>query len=130
MTCSSAVLAPSRALAQELPADEAELLRSQTTDGKPAHLVVYTAYLDQSTKRSADITVQELRAGFSVKVAIANSDPTVAAVDSSIVLYGGAESTPVLYRPLKEGTTTISVNAPQGFETPSNATYVTTTVLK
>ena len=44
---------------------------------EPTHVVVWTAYLDPVTHRSADITVQPLRAGLSLTIPLTNSNPAV-----------------------------------------------------
>ncbi len=68
--------------------DEAEVLRPEApefphgffgnlTSGKTTPIVVYTAYLVPKTHRGADITIQSLRAGISLKVSLQNSNPVV-----------------------------------------------------
>ena len=117
------------------PPDEREVLQPEAPEVPPrfatslAHgivpLVVWTAQLDPSTKRGADITVQPLRAGLSLNVLLRNTNPAIGTVDSSVVIEGGSEHAPTQFTPLSAGSTVISVDTPSGFTTPSNATRVT-----
>lgn len=94
------------------------------SDKKPLWVSVWPVYLDPSTRRGADITAQELRGGVSVPVTLKNSDPSVAEVASSVLVNATQKSLLTQFRPLKAGETTISVDTPAGFSTPSNATSV------
>jgi hypothetical protein len=116
------------------PPDEAEVFRPDSAGGhqnmfvallsehKPTDLVVYTAFLDPATKRAADITVEQLRAGLTLSVDLKNSAPAVGTVPSRVTINGGSERTLTQFTPLSAGKTVISVGTPQGFVTPSNST--------
>jgi hypothetical protein len=120
------------------PPDEAELFRkhgegdrgfvSHLSKSDTMALVVWTAQLDPETHRSADITVQELRAGIELKVPIETSDPAVGAVDSSVTISGGSDNAVTHFKPLKPGTTAISAVTPHGFTPSANSTSVTAVV--
>jgi hypothetical protein len=86
------------------------------------------AQLDPATKRGADITVQPLRAGLSIKVALQNSNPAVGEIADSVIIEGGAEHAATHFAARSEGSTVISAATPAGFTTPSNATSVTAVV--
>jgi hypothetical protein len=113
--------------------DEAELLRpnapvgpngffAKKSAGHPIPIVVYTVQLDPVTHRCADITVQPLRAGQTLKVDLSNSDPSVGNVASSVTIQGGSSQGYAEFTPRNVGTTTLSVTTPPGFTTPTNAT--------
>jgi hypothetical protein len=116
------------------PPDEAEFLRPESAGSKrnkfvtllsqPEHepLIVYTAYLHPESRRSADITVQPLRAGLSLTVDLENTNPDVGKIEAKPVIQGGADRSVIPFRPKSVGETVISVVTPEGFTTPSNAT--------
>ena len=116
------------------PPDEAEVFRplsagksqnlfvAMLSAGRPTPLVLYTAYLDPTTHRSADITVQPLRAGLSLAVGVKNADPGVGEVDSHVTINGGSDRGLITFKPLSVGKTIISVVKPDGFTQPTNAT--------
>jgi len=121
------------------PPDEAEVLRkvavtdprpftTSLSDRKPTHVTVWTAYLDPSSRRGADFTVQELRPGVSATVDLKSSNPDVAKVAPTITVASCSHSASTEFVPLKTGQTVISVSTPNGFTTPTNATEVTATV--
>jgi hypothetical protein len=125
--------------ASQGPPDEAHVLRK---DGAPESsvasagvrkggkttLVAWTVQLDPATHRSADITVQPLRAGRVVKVTLTNSDPRVGKVPSTLVIAGGAEHAAATFEARRAGTTMIAVETPQGFTFSANSTSVQTVV--
>ena len=113
--------------------DEAEVLRPEAPEGPhgffaslSAHntslVVVYMVYLDPKTHRGADLTVQPLRAGLSITVALSNSNPAVGTVPSSVTIMGGSNQGITQFGPLSVGSTVLSVATPKGFTTASNAT--------
>lgn len=112
--------------------DEAEILRPNApigvngfftkVTGGPVHFVAYMAQLDRVTRRGADITVQMLRSGLTLKVNLTNSDPSVGTSPSTVTVVGGSDQGGGVFTPLKEGSSVISVVTPRGFTTPSNAT--------
>jgi hypothetical protein len=116
------------------PPDEAEVFRPDTagshrnlfvallSDTAEHPLIVYTAYLDPKSRRSADITVQQLRAGLSLNVGLKNSNPAIAAIDTTTVIKGGSDRALIPFKPVSKGESIISVETPAGFTTPSNAT--------
>jgi len=116
------------------PPDEAELFRPDTagshrnnfvallSEKSPTPLIVYTAWLDPVTRRSADVTVQPLRAGMSVTVDLHNANPKVATIESKAVIKGGSDRGLAAFHPISIGETVISVVTPEGFTKPSNAT--------
>jgi hypothetical protein len=116
------------------PPDEAELFRPESagshrnlfvallSETKPHPLIVYTAFLDPKTRRSADITVQQLRAGLSLSVGLKNSNPGIAAIEPKTEIKGGSDRALIPFKALRTGETIIAVETPNGFTTPSNAT--------
>ena len=116
------------------PPDEAELFRKgqEGSRGFVSHLTkkakmpmaVWTAQLDPITLRSADITVQPLRAGMTLKVDIESSNPGVGSVGSSVVIKGGSEIGNTDFTPLSKGSTVISAITPAGFTKSANSTSV------
>jgi len=123
------------------PPDEAQVLKKETSDGthgftmkasgdKPMKLIVWTAQLDPKTHRSADITVQPLRAGMSLTVPLTNSNPAVGKIASQVTITGGSDHGSVDFMPVSAGTTEISVVTPKDFTVPANSTKVIGTVSK
>ena len=119
--------------------DEAEVLRAKEThdgrpftislsEGKSAHLSLWTVYLDPRTRRGADITAQSLRPGVTATVDLKNSNPAVAKVPSSVSITGATGPPMIEFVPIGVGQTVISVSTAAGFATPSNATTVTAIV--
>ncbi|MDQ6705374.1 MAG: hypothetical protein M3Z85_05350 [Acidobacteriota bacterium] len=121
------------------PPDEAEVLRPNAPRGpsglfsslgarRPTPISIYTAHLDPVTHRCADITVQPLRAGLSLKVVLKNSNPAIGTVGESVTIAGGTEQGGTEFNPLSLGTTEISLLTPEGYTTPTNATSLTAVV--
>jgi len=123
------------------PPDEAVVLRKSdfsddraftvsAADAKqhPVKLIVWTVYLDRRTGRAADITVQPLRAGVSVTVALQSSNPAVGTVDSPVTIRTEDDHAVTWFTPVAKGRTVISIETPAGFSTPKNATRVPATV--
>lgn len=116
------------------PPDEAELFRKsgEGSRGFITHLgkhgkmplAVWTAQLDPVTLRSADITVQPLRAGMSITVNVESSNPAAGKVNSPIIIKGGSEMGSTEFTPLTKGTTIISAITPAGFTKSTNSTTV------
>jgi hypothetical protein len=118
------------------PPDEAELFRPDSagshqnlfvallSERRDTPLVAYTAYMDPVTRRTADITVQPLRAGLTLRVNVENSDVSVGAVDPHVTIEGGSDRGTLAFKPFKAGQTVISVVTPPGFTKPSNATQL------
>ena len=116
------------------PPDEAELFRPESAGGpqngfhahlhekKETKLIVYSAYLDPVSKRSADITVQQLRGGLTLPIELENSLPVVGTVDSKVTLHGGTSHQTMMFKPASEGKTIIKIGTPDGFTRPSNFT--------
>lgn len=123
------------------PPDEAQVLKKQTSDGThgftmkeseqtPMNLIAWTAQLDPQTHRSADITVQPLRAGMSLTVPLTNSNPAVGKIASQVMIAGGSDHGSVDFMPVSAGTTEISVVTPKDFTVSANSTKVIGTVSK
>jgi hypothetical protein len=94
----------------------------------PMKLIAWTAQLDPKTHRSADITVQPLRAGMTLTVSITNSNPTVGKVPLQVTIIGGSDHGSVDFTPANAGTTEVSVVTPSNFTMSANSTKVTGTV--
>lgn len=117
------------------PPDEAEYLRAkQTRDPRaftvtvgertPTYLTLWPVYLDAKTKRGADITAQRLRPGITVKAKLSSTNKAVGTVPETVTLEGPAEWKMIEFTPLSAGHTVISIDTPEGFTTPSNASEV------
>jgi hypothetical protein len=116
------------------PPDRAEVSRPETagshrnmfvavlSDPKPDPLIVYTAYLDPNSRRSADITVQQLRAGLSLNVGLKTTNPAIAEMAGKTVIKGGSDHALIDFKPIVKGEAIVSVETPDGFTTPSNST--------
>jgi hypothetical protein len=96
--------------------------------GQPTTIYVYTAYLDPISHRSADVTVQPLRPGVSLSVALSSSNPAVGTIASPVVIKPVSDTGETRFTPLKAGTTVISVLTPAGYTASSNATALKTFV--
>ena len=116
------------------PPDEAELFRKsgEGARGFIAHLArntemplsVWTAQLDPITLRSADITVQPLRAGISITVNVESSNPAAGKVTSPVIIQGGTEIGHAQFTALSKGTTLITAITPSNFTKSTNSTTV------
>jgi hypothetical protein len=96
----------------------------------PVQVGIWTAHIDPPSGRVADITVQALRPGVTVTVALKSSNPAVATVESPLTIKSGASHIVSRFTPLGEGKTIISIDTPEGFGTPKNATSVPATVFQ
>ena len=96
--------------------------------GQPTTIYVYTAYLDPVTHRSADVTVQPLRPGFSLSVELKSSNPEVGTIASPVVVPAQSNTGETRFTPLKAGMTVISVVTPPGYTASTNATALKTFV--
>ncbi len=125
-------LAPSGVLiGYRQPPDETELARKESAErlhgfvtnlsAQNLQFTLYTAQLDPQTHRGADITVQPLRPGVSVTVNLKSSNPSVGTVVSPVTISSGSSAS-ADFKPLSAGTTVVSIDTPQGFMTPGNAT--------
>jgi len=132
-------LAPSGVLlAGQGPPDESEILQPEnplrahklaaSVSGGGTPIRVYTAYLDPKTHRGADITVQRLRAGVSLTVALQNSNPAVGTAPDTVTIEGGSDQVVTQFTPLAVGSTDLSAATPTGFTTSSNSTTLTVVV--
>ena len=123
------------------PPDEAEYFRQESADvphgfmlnlsgRRSMPLTVYTTQLDPIHHRGADVTLQPLRAGLSLRVTLKNSDPTVGKISSTVTIPGGTgEALVGEFTALKAGSTIISVVTPEGFTTSGNSTSFKALVL-
>jgi hypothetical protein len=121
-------------LASQGPPDEANLRRKQPVETppfsfatdlsqpRPTRLVVWTLQLHPVTLQGADVTAQALRPGLSLTVPLANSNPAVGTIPSSITIQGGSGHGIGEFTPLSVGSTEISVMTPQGFSPSANST--------
>jgi hypothetical protein len=124
------------------PPDEAQLFRYHTAAERnskfvmslskegPMNLIVWTARLDPVTHRCADITVEPLRAGYSIKVPVKNSNPDVGDADTEITIEGSSDHGIVRFKAKKEGTAEISIVTPKDFTPSENSTMTTGFVQK
>lgn len=123
------------------PPDEAELHRKESTEvprgfvcslSNPSKtsLVVWTVQLDPVTLRSADVTVQPLRPGMSLKVELKSSNPAVGTIAPFVTIEGGSEHATTDFTPVSAGSVAISVITPEGFTISDNSTSIPITVLK
>ena len=132
-------LAPSGVIitpASQGPPDEAHVLRKEAPDAvhrfsvdlakakAPEQLVLWTAQLDPVTHRSADITVQPLRAGVSLNVHLTNSNAAVGQLQQDLKIPAGSDHAVVEFKALSIGSTEITVETPKDFTTSANAVTV------
>lgn len=96
--------------------------------GRPEKFVVFSAYIDRDSGRSADFTVEPLRAGVGATVLLKSSNPDVATIESQVTIKPGFNRAICELTLLREGKTVISLTTPAGFSTPGNSTSVPTTV--
>jgi hypothetical protein len=72
---------------------------------------------------------QELRAGLAVNVSMSSSDTTVGSIVGSPVTFAGGQGTAsVQFDPANQGTSTLEVATPAGFDAPNNFRQITATV--
>lgn len=122
------------------PPDEAELFRQDAADaphgfmarlagGIPVPLLIFSVQLDPVTNRSADLTVQPLRAGVTLTAVLHNSNPAVGKLPvQSLTIASGSHTAVTELIPLNVGSTEISVDRPAGFKKSANATALTVIV--
>lgn len=97
---------------------------------RPIYLAVWSAYLARANGRAADISIQPPRAGVTPTVVLKSSDPAVGTMESqSLILKPGTFAAAVRFIPLSPGTTMISIDTPEGFTRPNNATSIPATVV-
>jgi hypothetical protein len=93
-------------------------------------LIVWTVQLDPVTLRSADVTVQPLRAGMTLDVVLESSNASVGSVTSPVRIASGSDHATTHFHPLGVGSTDISVVTPPGFTKSDNSTSVKAIVQK
>lgn len=93
-------------------------------------LSVWTAQLDPTTHRAADITIQPLRAGLSETVRLVSQDKNVADASPSVTISGGSEHSSADFKAISPGTVEIAVQTPSEFTQSANSTAVVATVVK
>ncbi len=98
-----------------------------TTPGAPATtLTVYSALLTQGL---AFVAPQAIAGGSPVSVNVTSSNTNIGTIaPSPVSIAGGSSSSTTQFQPANGGTTTLSVNTPSGFSTPSNNTSLSATV--
>lgn len=111
-----------------MPAPKERPFFASLSEHKKLWLSVWSVYLDPHTHRGADITAQKLRPGISALVKLKSSNPSVGEVTPSVILSNKAFAAITEFKAVRPGETTISVNTPPGFSTPSNAISVTAVV--
>jgi hypothetical protein len=110
-------------LRKEAPESSYKFLADLSTP-TPATVIAWTVQLDPVTLRSADITVQPLRAGLTLTVPLTNSNPKVGTVVSQVTIAGGTDHAMAEFKPLAVGQTEISVVTPKNFTPSANSTTV------
>jgi hypothetical protein len=121
------------------PPDEAELFREDIASGPhgfvtgavagPTIVSVYAVQLDPATHRGADITVQAIRAGWSLKAVLTNSNDKAGTLETTeLVLAGGISTASTHFVPSAAGKTMISVATPPGLITAKNSTSLSVEV--
>lgn len=90
--------------------------------GKPTKMLVYSVYLDPVTRRSSDITVQQLRGGIKIEIPVESGDAAVGTIASPVIIEGGTDYGTTLFTPRKAGVAALSVVTPAGYTASSNAT--------
>lgn len=116
------------------PPDEAQVLRATAPESKSKFsvglsetamkLVVWTVRLDPITHRSADITVQPLRAGQTLTVPLTNSNPAVGEVATEVTIPGGSDHVITSFAAKQVGSTEIAVTTPKEYTPSANSTAV------
>lgn len=90
-------------------------------------LSIDSAMLDSTYLNWLDY--QSLRAGLSVDVSVTSSNTVVGVITASPLTFtGGGSNKTTQFDPLAAGTSTISVEVPAGWSTPSNKRQITATV--
>jgi hypothetical protein len=102
----------------------------KVSEQTPMKLIAWTAQLDPETHRSADITVQPLRAGMNLTVPLTNSNPAVGKIAAQVTIAGGSDHGSADFIPVSAGITEISVVTPENFTVSANSTTVIGTVSK
>jgi hypothetical protein len=85
-------------------------------------LNVWTVQLDPKTFRSADVTVQPLRAGAPLAIDLEVDNPEVGSVQGPITIEPGTDFAPTIFSPASPGSAVVSVKTPKGFKKSSNST--------
>ncbi|MBY0502300.1 MAG: hypothetical protein K2X03_00215 [Bryobacteraceae bacterium] len=117
------------------PPDEAELFKKGqegargfiihlSKKGAKMPMAIWTAQLDPVTLRSADITVQPLRAGVTLNLDVEVNDPAIGKVTKKVEIKPGTDMGVAEFTPLAKGTAIISVITPNGFTKSANSTSV------
>jgi hypothetical protein len=122
------------------PPDEAELLSKEIAEGphgfvttmsapEPTVVTAFAVQLDPHTLRGADLTVQPVRAGASIKAVLTNSNPSAGKLEKSDLLITGGKSSAVTYfAPATAGSTVVSVVTPAGHTQARNSTSLSVIV--
>jgi hypothetical protein len=122
------------------PPDEAELINKEIAEGPHGFVTnlseragtivtVYTVQLDPKTHRGADLTVQPVRAGVSIKALLSNSNPAAGKVKvSEMTIAGGVSAVSTHFIPDGAGTSEIAVATPPGHMKAGNSTSLTVIV--
>ncbi len=124
------------------PPDEAELTREDIAKGPhgfvtsasgnaPTIVYVYTVQLDPVTRRGADLTVQQVRAGVSVKAILTNTNPAAGVLEAAeLVIHNGKSIANTYFVPSAPGQTLVSVATPAGYTTAENSTALSIEVTR
>ena len=84
-------------------------------------LTIYTAQLS-GDGLNTPVIPEALAGGGSLIVSLHNSDPTIGSVSSSVIISPGTNNSTTLFVPLAAGSTTVSLDQPTGWTTPSQLT--------
>jgi hypothetical protein len=122
------------------PPDEAELLSKEIAEGPhgfvtsasapvPTVVTAYTVQLDPATLRGADLTVQAVRPGVSIRAVLTNTNPAAGKLkQSDLTIAPGSSSGVTYFVPETAGKTDVSVITPTGYAQARNSTTLTITV--
>jgi hypothetical protein len=98
-----------------------------TVSAANTNIIIAAGRLDPTTLNVS--TYQSVRAGLSASVPVISSDTLIGTITTSpLVFSAGVNSMTTQFDPEAEGTSTISVGTPAGFDTPSNRQEITATV--
>ena len=105
--------------------DNDSTLTTRLSDLGPALVAVWTVQLDPATHRSGTIGIQPVRAGFSISVELANSNPAVGTVAREVIIKAASDHSTAEFKPLSPGSSKISLVTPKILTPVANSTPVT-----
>ena len=105
------------------------LLVTSLRDPAPTVVTAYTVQLDPVTRRGADLTVQPVRPGASIRAVLTNSNPAAGSLKAmDMTISAGSSSAVTHFAPAAVGSTIIAVTTPPGYAKAANSTALTVTV--